>query len=149
MSSRRNPFEELERMFDRMSRQFEEATSQWGESDWELFGTGREAAIDLVDEDDEFVVTIDVPGFERDEIELRIADSTLWVECERSAAEEEEGETYLRRERRQASMRRSVRLPAPVKPDEVTAKLKNGILTVTIPKEEPREESKKIEIEGA
>ena len=149
MSSRRNPFEELERMFDRLSREFEEATSQWGERDWELFGTGREAAVDLVDEDDRFVVTIDVPGFERDEIDLRVAEGTLWIECERSSAEEEEGETYLRRERRRASMRRSVRLPAPVEPDEVTAKLKNGILTVTVPKAEPASESRRIEIEGA
>ena len=136
-------------MFDRLSREFEEATSQWGEGDWELFGSGRETAIDLVDEEDQFVVTIDVPGFERDDIDLRVADQTLWIDCERSAAEEEKGETYLRRERRHASMRRSVRLPAPVKPDEVTAKLKNGILTVTVPKAEPASESKKIEIDSA
>ena len=135
-------------MFDRMSRQFEEATSQWGESDWELFGSRGEAAIDVLDEADAFVVTVDVPGFERDDIDLRVADQTLWIDCEKAEAEAEGDETYLRRERRHASMRRSVRLPAPVKPEEVTAKLKNGILTVTVPKAEPASGSRKIEIEG-
>jgi len=149
MSSRRNPFFDLERMFDRLSREFEEATSQWGEGDWALFETRGEAAVDLVDEDDAFVVTIDVPGFERDEIDLRVTEGTLWIQCERSSEEEEEGDTYLRRERSHASMRRSIRLPAPVDAEDVTAKLKNGILTVTVPKAEPIEESNRIEIEGA
>jgi HSP20 family protein len=148
MSSRRNPFEELERMFERMSREFEDAAGQWGEGDWSPLGGREEVAVDLVDEDDEFVVTVDVPGFERDEIDLRVADQTLWIHCERSEAADEEEENYLRQERRHRSVRRSIRLPAPVKKEEVSAKLRNGILTVTVPKAEPREGARQIDIEG-
>ena len=148
MSSRRNPFEELERMFERMSRQFEDAASEWGGGEWAPFGSGDDVAIDLVDEGDAFVVTVDVPGFERDEIDLRVADGTLWIDCERSESSEEDEESYLRRERTHRSVRRSVGLPAPVEADEVTAKLRNGILTVTVPKAEPEEGSQRIEIEG-
>lgn len=135
-------------MFERMSRELEDAASQWGEGGRGPLGTKSDVAIDLVDEGDAFVVTIDVPGFERDEIDLRVADGTLWVECERSDATDVDAEEYLRRERRHASVRRSVGLPAPVEPEEVSAKLRNGILTVRIPKAESGEESKRIEIEG-
>lgn len=135
-------------MFERMSRELEDAANQWGVGDWVPPGAESDVAIDLVDEDDAFVVTIDVPGFERDEIELRVTDETLWIECERTDAREENEEEYLRRERRHASVRRTVGLPAPVKPEEVSAKLRNGILTVTVPKAEPEEGSRRIDIEG-
>lgn len=135
-------------MFERMSREFEDVAGQWGESDRGMLSTRSDVAIDLVDEGDAFVVTVDVPGFERDEIDLYVADETLWIECERSDATDEEEESYLRRERRHASVRRSVGLPAPVEPDEVSAKLRNGILTVTVPKAEPDDGSKRIDIEG-
>jgi HSP20 family protein len=148
MSSRSNPFEDLDRMFDRMSRQFEDAARRWGEEDWGLFGAGGDLAVDMVDRDDEFVVTVDVPGFDRNEIDLRVADQTLWIEGEHREEAEEADETYLRRERRHEKMRRSIRLPAPVTPSEVTAKLRNGILTITVPKAEPVSESQKVEIEG-
>jgi HSP20 family protein len=148
MSSRSNPFEDPDRMFARMSRQFEEAARRWGDEDWGLFGAGGDLAIDLVDRDDAFVVTVDVPGFDRNEIDLRVSDQTLWIEGDRREEAGEEAESYLRRERRHESMRRSIRLPAAVKPSEVTAKLRNGILTVTIPKAEPASESRKVEIEG-
>lgn len=135
-------------MFERMSREFEDVAGQWGEGDRGMLRSRSDVAIDLVDEGDAFVVTVDVPGFERDEIDLYVADETLWIDCERSDATDEEEESYLRRERRHASVRRSVGLPAPVEPDEVSAKLRNGILTVTVPKEEPDDGSTRIDIEG-
>ena len=135
-------------MFDRMSRQFEDVAGQWGGGEGAPLWSRGDVAVDLLDDGDAFVVTIDVPGFDRDDVDLRVSDQTLWVEGDRSEATSEEEESYLRRERRHESMRRSIRLPEPVKPGEVTAKLRNGILTVTIPKAEPREGSTKVEIEG-
>ena len=146
--SSRIPFDDLERMFDRMSQQFESAARRWGEEDWDVFGVGRDLAIDLVDSDDAFVVTVDVPGFDRNEIDLRVSDQTLWLEGERKEATEEGTENYLRHERRQRTIRRSIRLPAPVNPSEVTATLRNGILTITVPKAEPASESRHVEIES-
>jgi len=148
MSSRPNPFDEMERLFDRMSRQFDDATRRWGEEDWGMFG-GGDLAVDLVDQDDAFVVTVDVPGFDRNELDLRVSDQTLWIEGEhREETDEGEEESYIRQERRHERMRRSIRLPAPVKPKAVKAKLRNGILTVTIPKAEPASESQTVEIEA-
>lgn len=133
-------------MFDRMSRQFDEATDRWGDEEWGLIRGGGDFAVDLMDRDDAFVVTVDMPGFEREDIDLRVSDQTLWIEGERSESSEEGSESYLHRERRRESVRRSVRLPAPVTPDEVEAKLRNGILTITVPKAEPAAEARRIDI---
>jgi HSP20 family protein len=148
MSSSNNPFEELERLFERMNRQFEEVSQSWGRStpmaEWR--SDEESMALDLVEHDDEFVVTVDLPGFERDDVDLRVTDKTLRITAEREEKTDEEDAEYVRHERRQRRASRSVRLPEEVVKDEVSAKMRNGVLTVTLPRMEV-EESKRIEIE--
>jgi len=157
MSSRSNPFEELERLFERMSRQFDDASRRW-ESDepavwwesedpfdqWE--SEFESMAIDLAEHDDEFVASVDLPGFERDEVEVRVTDHTLRIEAEHEESAAESEENYLRRERRHESASRSIRLPDEVDTDAVSASMNNGVLTVTLPKLDV-EEAREIEIE--
>ena len=139
-------------MFDRLSRQFEEATGGWqADEDW-LSARGREAmAADVADAGDEFVVTVDVPGYDRDEVTVEVSDHTLHVEAthEESAEEtDEDGEgTYLRRERAHRSLRRSIRLPDEVVPENVSARLRNGVLSVHVAKADPTTTPRRIEIE--
>jgi HSP20 family protein len=148
MSTRSNPFEELERLFDRMSRQFDDVTRTWEEES--PFGRSssemESMAIDLVEADDEYVVTADLPGFERDEVEIEVTDHVLHIEAEHEEATEEREADYLRQERRHQSVRRAVRLPDEVDKEAVEARIKNGVLTVTLPRLES-EEVRTIEIE--
>lgn len=145
---RTNPFEQLERMFERMSRQFEEATAEWEPE--ESFGLGalRSFDVDVADREDEFVVTADLPGFEKDDIDVRLSDRTLRIHAKREEATEAEEENYIRRERRQRSTSRSITLPGPVMSDDVDASHTNGVLTVTIPKDTTTAEGRPIEIES-
>jgi len=76
MSSDEKPFRSLERRFEQMQRQLEEVLDAW---DGDRYGPTTELAttgmgIDLADRGDEFVLTADVPGFETDDIDLRLAD---------------------------------------------------------------------------
>lgn len=151
MSIRSNPFEEIERLFERMSRQFEEASRKWEDDESiSLWLSGFESmAIDLVEHDEEFVMTVDLPGFERDEVDVRVTDHTLKIDAyheESIEEEEEEEESYLRRERHHESLHRSIQLPAEIDPEGLDARMKNGVLSVTLPKLEV-EEAKKIDIE--
>ncbi|MUV88560.1 Hsp20 family protein [Halapricum sp. CBA1109] len=149
MSTRGNPFTELEQLFERMSRQFDDTSRMW-ESDGP-FGRWTSAAeamaIDLVDRDDEFVATVDLPGFERDDIDIQITDHTLRIEAEHEETLDEEEERFIRHERRHESTKRSIRLPEEVDKDGVKAHMKNGVLTVTLPKL-ATEAARNIEIEG-
>lgn len=149
MTSRSTPFAELEQFFERMSDQFDEAARTWdADSPFGRLSSGfGTMAVDLVDRDEEFEVTVDMPGFEREEVEVRITDHTLRIEAEHDeAVEEAEEGRYLRHERRHESVDRSIRLPGEVDTDGVDARMKNGVLTITLPKLEA-EKAREIEIE--
>lgn len=140
----RNPFDELERFFDRMSRQFGES---WGE--WEMGTNMGSMSIDVADHAGEIVVTADLPGYSREDIDVRLSDKQLRIDARRQQATEQSGEEgdYIRRERTQRSMSRSVTLPEPVDEEGVSAKYTNGVLTVTLPKLHASGESRSIDIE--
>lgn len=123
---RRNPFDELEDMFDRMSRQLE--TGDLGEF--------NAVPVDMREDGDEYTVVADLPGYAVDDIDLTFADGDLRIDASREeafeATDEDEG-TYVHRERSESASR-TVRIPDPVVEDEITASYTNGTLTVTLPK---------------
>lgn len=103
-------------------------------------------AIDLIEHDDQYVVTVDLPGFERNEIDVQVTDHILRINARYDETIEEQDALYLRHERRRESMRRSIRLPDEVEVDGVKATMKNGVLTITLPKLEA-EKARTIDIE--
>ena len=148
MTARTNPMEELERLFERWSHRFGDSTDDWsGDFAWNAF---ESMAVDLVERDDEFVVTADLPGFEREDVEVSVTDHTLRIEAERETTDREEkageDERYLRQERRHRAVDRSVRLPEEVDTDAAAGTMRHGVLTVTLPKLVV-EEAHQVEIE--
>jgi len=103
-------------------------------------------AVDIANNDEEFVLTADLPGFDREEIDLTIDDGVVTISAERHHETEA---NYLHRERRTASVQRRVRLPEMVDDEGATAAYHNGVLTVTVPKEstEVVEAGRQIDIE--
>lgn len=156
---RSNPFDfsDIESVFERMSRQFDEMNRQLGSWDG---GVGemishRGMAIDIAEYDDNLVVVADVPGFEKSDIDLKIAGQVLTIVAEREteseteSGDEAQGE-FLHRERRSHSVRRSVRLPVEVDEEGASASYQNGVLTVTLPKlqvDDEDEDSHHIDVE--
>lgn len=144
--SSRNPFEELERFFERMSRQFDETAHVW-EPDVPGFVREYEpAAVDVVERDDEFHVAVDLPGFEREDVEIKATNRTLQIRADHEQQFDEERDRFVRHERRHESVDRSIRLPGEIDPEAVTAKMKNGVLSVTLPRIE-MENERRIDIE--
>jgi HSP20 family protein len=123
---RDNPFESIEEFIDRMEREFGA----------DPFGRSRAIDVDVRDGDGEFVVTADLPGYDKDDIEVTLAGRTLRIETEREEDTEFEAGEYIRNERRHESVSRSVRLPEPVADDGVSASFSNGVLTVTLEKQD-------------
>lgn len=147
MAGKPNPFTELERLFEQMQENFERAARRWdpGSFDADRPGTTR-ARMDLEDRGDELVLTVDLPGFTREDIAVRISDHTLRLEAEREETTEEQEGEYIRRERRHSSVDRSVKLPDAVEADAIDATYTNGVLTVRMPKQDPIEDGTEIEI---
>ncbi|WP_136688974.1 Hsp20/alpha crystallin family protein [Halorhabdus amylolytica] len=140
MPSKPNPFDEIERMFDRMSRQFESLDPT------DFAGSLGGIPLNIRDEGETFVVTADLPGYESEDIDVTLLDATTLrisaeTESDVTSEDETEGEegVFVRRERRQQSVSRSVALPDRVTEDDTEASYQNGVLTVTLPKEQTDE----------
>lgn len=121
-----NPFEEIERLMNRMSSQFEGLEE-------DVFGA--RLPVDIEDTGDSFVVTADFPGYSAEDIDVSLSGETLRITAEHSKSEEETGD-YIRRERRKRSSSRSIRLPEPVNEDETNAAYNQGVLTITLQKQD-------------
>lgn len=137
--SRRNPFEELEQFFDRMSRQVD--TGELG-----TLATSS-MATDVLDTDDSIEVVMDLPGFERDAIDITLSGDTLRVEAERTLTDVEERGQYVRQERSDRSVSRSIHLPDPVSDGDAKAAYEDGILRIELPKVDPTESGHQIDID--
>ena len=101
--------------------------------------------IDIVESDNEYIVEAEIPGIKKEEIDLNIEEDTLSISVNRSEEVNKDEKNYIHRERRSTAMSRRIRLQG-AKLDEITAKLEEGILVVTIPKNVVTNSSRKIEI---
>jgi len=102
--------------------------------------------IDIEETEQAYRVEAELPGVRKDEIDLSIDDESLCITVNRAEEANKDGKNYIHRERRSVSMSRRVRL-AGADLGAIKAKLEDGVLTVTIPKEDKAEVQRKIEIE--
>jgi len=86
--------------------------------------------IDLVDTNDELIALIALPGISKESIDLRATEVTLSVEAKPA---QREGK-YIKREMSPKGMKREIKLPEEIKPEQVRASYNNGILEVHLPK---------------
>lgn len=131
MPNRRDPFEEIEELFEQLNSGFAEMSGEF-----ESVGGGDPIHVDVADAGDEIVVVADVPGFEAENIDVSVTDRQLRISAERSTETEQEDEEthYYRRERSQHAVSRTVSLPTDVDEHEASANYENGVLTVELPK---------------
>ncbi len=85
--------------------------------------------------DDAYRITLEVPGMEKDDIDISVKDDVLTISGEKKEDFKEEG-TLFRRERWFGKFTRSVTLPSDVDVDKIEAEYKNGVLTLHLPKSE-------------
>jgi len=102
--------------------------------------------VDINEECDNLVVTTNLPGINKEDIKLDLKGDMLEISARSGEEKETEKEGYIRRERSYTRFYRAVHLPASVK-EEGTARMENGVLTITLPKMKPEEPEKKIKIE--
>lgn len=111
-----------------------------------FFDTGMRKAsttftpsFEVKETDDSFVLTADVPGIKKEEIDISLHGNVLTVSGARQAEERKEGDTYYLYERQYGSFARSFTMPQEADSDHIKAEMDNGVLTITVGK---RAESK-------
>lgn len=95
-----------------------------------------EPAVEVSDTTDAVVVKAQVPGISKENIQLSVTENTLTLQGELKEEETTEDKNYHRREFRYGAFARTVSLPTAVQAEHATARLKDGVLEVTIPKSE-------------
>jgi HSP20 family protein len=127
--------DEFDRLFERMAREFSTLTK--------LNGEGWRWGLEVEDEHDRIVVRAEAPGFEANDLDLRVEDNRLVLSASKKV--ETKDEKGKLQEYREQKYYESVTLPAGVLKEKVDAKYHNGMLTVILPKK-AESKAKRIEI---
>ncbi|MGO8946108.1 MAG: Hsp20/alpha crystallin family protein [Ktedonobacterales bacterium] len=112
----------------------------------------RPIPVDLRETETEYVIEASVPGIQPEEIQITATDNLLTLRANRRQEEEKTGMKgqYVRRERYEGELSRTVSLPAPIDASKVTATYEHGVLTISVPKtEEVKPAEIPVKIKGA
>lgn len=94
--------------------------------------------VDISEDKDNFYITAEMPGIPKENIKVNISDDgVLTISGEKKQEEKQEGRNFYRIERRYGTFTRSFTLPDNVKRDGISARYENGVLYITLPKQEP------------
>ncbi|MGD2278742.1 MAG: Hsp20/alpha crystallin family protein [Candidatus Omnitrophota bacterium] len=150
-----DPFVEMQKMHRKMDRMFSEYFRRMmHHPDFNALQRrfSFEPDIDVAEKKNEYVVMVDLPGVDKETINVEIKGNILTISGERSIeVEDATREGFFMAERNFGSFSRTITLPEEIKADKVTAESKEGMLIITLPKETKREEGQqpriKIEVE--
>lgn len=126
-SSLRRMREEMDRMFENMIPSF-----AWPSSQAEV----ALPAIDAYETENAVVVKADLPGLKKDEIDITATEDSISLKGEFKREETVQEAGFIRNERHSGKFFRTIPMPAEIKPDEVKASFKDGILEINAPKSE-------------
>ncbi len=135
-----SPVEDIERMFDNFFRRGFMRPFHWDWPSWSELAAPLEdklPRVDVIDRDEEVVVRAEVPGVDKDNLEVTLSANTITIKGSTSHEEKEEKGNYYRCEISQGSFTRTVALPADVDGSKAKANFKDGMLEVTLPKVTP------------
>ncbi len=141
-----DPWRTLSRFQDDVNRLFE---GQWprlsteenvATSDWM-------PAVDIKEDADRFILLADLPGVEAKDIDIHMENGMLTLRGERESERKDEREGYKRTERMYGVFYRRFSLPETADPERISARSKNGVLEIVIPKKEAVQ-PRRITVEG-
>ncbi len=142
-------FEEMERMFDSIFSRSWMTPFHLERPSWDSLPkpfTGRMPNIDVIDRDNEVLVRAELPGVDKDDIEVSLTDNTVTIKGSKKEETKEEKGDYYRQEISQGSFARTVSLPADVDTEHSKAKFTDSVLELTLPKHE-KAKKKTIRVE--
>ena len=105
---------------------------------------GFEPSVDINESNDAFMISADLPGIEKSNIEVKVEGNNLIINANRHIDKSDTNEKFHYNERRFGAFSRSFKLPKNVKGEKITAKLDNGVLSIVIPKAEDAIKSNRL-----
>lgn len=112
-----------------------------------LFDRSYSPAIDVVEGNDSYVVSCELPGLTESDIDVQVADNVLTIKGEKKSDSEENSERWYKKETWCGSFQRTLPMPSGIDGEKISGELENGILRLTLPKKEeakPKQISVKV-----
>jgi HSP20 family protein len=128
MMTRWEPFRDLARLQDEVSRLFDDRAFRGSES------VGWTPAVDIYEDEESVSLRFELAGVEPKDVDVRFENGVLTVKGERKLVKEDKRENYHRVERSYGTFTRSFSLPGTLDPERIKAEAKNGVLEITLPK---------------
>jgi HSP20 family protein len=128
---------DFEREFDRLRRGINDLFDfDFGDEREGLMSAGFAPDVDVVENPDNVEVRCDLPGVSKDDIDVSISGNTLMIKGEKKGEEEKKDARVYRKESWYGSFQRNIPLPSEVDAEKVDAQMKDGVLSLSIPKKE-------------
>jgi len=131
------PFEEFDRYFENLFSRGWLRPTHWEWPNWAEttapFG-GKLPKVDVIDREKEVLVRAEVPGVEKDKLDISVSENTITIKGTAHHEEKEEKGEYYRCETSHGMFSRTVTLPTDVDSEHSKAKYKDGVLEITVPK---------------
>ncbi len=144
----RNTIQDIQ---EELNRLMEETFGEFGQFEQRIgsqIGTWK-PAIELFEKDGNLLLRAELPGLEKDDINIEISNNSLILSGDIKEKEEEKGQNYYKSELRYGKFLRNINLPLDINKEKIKASFKNGILTIDMPKtEEEKQKKLKIKIES-
>ncbi len=138
---------QLDKVFQRFMGEFEDTFRTWSPVPWKpLFPEARPPLCDVVDLGDRYSITMEIPGVEKEKIDVSVNRNSVEVKAETGAKEEEKGKNYIYKERKYRMFHRYIDLPEEVVPSKAEASMRNGMLEIAVPKKAPKQEEKGVKL---
>ena len=139
---------DFDKMMERFNREFDDF---WGTGPrWRMWMRNfplmqrqmMMPSADIEDRGKDYRVTVDLPGFSKEDVNIEVAEESVMIQAKKTQAEEEKDKNYIRRERAAQTYYRRIYLPEKVMSDDAKASLNNGTLEIVLPKKEPKQTKK-------
>jgi HSP20 family protein len=140
-----DPFRMLDQVREEMNKVFESRLARAGSDVSNVVTSEWVPAVDVKEEPNRFVILADIPGVDPKDVEITMENGVLTIKGERAEEAQEEREGYTRMERVRGTFYRRFTLPDTAESERISAKTRNGVLELVIPKHE-RVQPRKISV---
>lgn len=145
------PTGEFPAFFQDFIQPFNEVMGQFFPSSFQTFWNevgAREPSIDFQDRGDHYLLTAELPGFEKNDVEVGVSSNTLDVKAERNTSNEVKKKDNIQTRRTRSYFQRSFQLPQEVLSDKVSGTMKNGVLELKLPKkgQKAKDKSRRVDL---
>ena len=144
----------MDEIFEDFRRDMESMFRPYSILDWRFPVADLDAEIrlpvcDMVDKGDKYELQLEIPGIDKDKIDVKATKNSIEISGEQSEKAEEKKKNYVYNERSYRSFHRRIPIPEEIMSSKIDAKMNNGLLQIHLPKKiptKPEEETTKVEI---